>query len=439
MSDRTAVARARTRDVLRGGLVGGASRLVAMAVGFAMLPITIHRAGNGTYGLFAALTSFSSLLTFADFGIGNGLISRIAIARSKRDDLELATTTATALLILSLAGAAIAVLGVGVAPHLPWTGWLHASSSVHHDLDRAAVVLGLCVGIAVPGALAQKVYLSYQQASQANLWIAAASVTSSVSLACVAGNGRRLPLMVATQLGVPAIFGLAAVGWLALHRRVDVRVSHASWHTGLDLLRNGRLFAILQTAAVVNYEVDAVVVSHFRGPASVTTFTATTRLFAVPLVLGGLFYTPLWAAFADASARGDFEWVRKTYVQATRTSVYWLLPMAALLGVVGGPLVRVWTRGAVHPPVALVVALAVWILVFAVNQPQAMLLNSLHEERFQLIITSATVAANVLLSVVLTIHVGVSGPIWGTVIAQIFCALTPATLYLRKHTLRRDP
>jgi O-antigen/teichoic acid export membrane protein len=439
MSDRDVVADARTRGVLRGGLVGGGSRLVAMAVSFALLPVTIHRAGSATFGLFAALTSFSALLTFADFGIGNGLISRVAVARSRRDDRELSTTTATALLILSLAGAVIAVVGVGIAPHLPWTAGLHASPSVRLDLDRAAEVLGLCVGVALPGALAQKVYLSYQQAGQANLWAAAASITSSVSLACVAGASRRLPLMVATQLGIPAIFGLSAVVWLALHHRVDVRLSNASLRTGRELLRSGRLFAILQTAAVVNYEVDAVVVSHFRGPASVTTFAATTRLFAVPLVVAGMFYAPLWAAFADASARGDFEWIRKTYRQATRASVYWLVPLAALLSAAGRPLVRLWTRGAVHPPTALVAALAIWTLVFAVNQPQAMLLNSLHEERFQLIITAATVAANVVLSIVLTIHLGISGPIWGSIIAQVLCALTPATLYLRSHTLRRDP
>ena len=428
MSDGTGVAKARTRDVLRGGLIGGASRLVAMAVSFALLPVTIHRAGDGTYGLFAALTSFSALVTFADFGIGNGLISRIALARIRRDDRELNITTATALLILSLAGAVIAVLGGAIAPHLPWTEWLDASPSVRHDLNRAAAVLVLCIGVAVPGALAQKVYLSYQQASRANLGPRRQVSPSSISLAFVAGASRRLPLMVATQLGFPAIFGLAAVAWLALHHRVDVRVSNASLDTGRDLLRSGRLFAILQIAAVVNYEVDAVVVSHFRGPASVTTFSATTRLFAVPLVVAALFYTPLWAAFADASARGDVEWVRKTYLQATRASVYWLLPLAALLSIAGRPVIRTWTHGAVQPPTALVAALAIWMLVVAVNQPQAMLLNSLHEERFQLLITAATVCLNVVLSIVLTIHLGISGPIWGSIIAQVLCALAPATL-----------
>ena len=46
-------------------------------------------------------------------------------------------------------------------------------------------------------------------------------------------------------------------------------------------LRRGRLFVVLQTAAVVNYEVDNLVIVHIRGPISVRDFLATTsRIYA---------------------------------------------------------------------------------------------------------------------------------------------------------------
>ena len=41
--------------------VGVASRLVAMCIGFTLLPVTIRHAGASTYGLYAAVTAFSQL------------------------------------------------------------------------------------------------------------------------------------------------------------------------------------------------------------------------------------------------------------------------------------------------------------------------------------------------------------------------------------------
>jgi O-antigen/teichoic acid export membrane protein len=148
-----------------------------------------------------------------------------------------------------------------------------------------------------------------------------------------------------------------------------------------------------------------------------------------------MFFTPLWSAFADAVAVQDVEWVRTAYRRSTRNALVVLAPSAAVLAVVARPAVHIWTRGAVHSPELLVVAFAVWLVVYGFNQPQAMLLNALHAERFQIWAASANLVVNLSLSIVFTKQFGVSGPIWGTVIAQA-CVLTTTTVYLRRWNAR---
>jgi O-antigen/teichoic acid export membrane protein len=93
----------------------------------------------------------------------------------------------------------------------------------------------------------------------------------------------------------------------------------------------------------------------------------------------------------------------------------------------------------VRPPESLVLAFSIWLVLLALNQPQAMLLNALHDEKFQMIAASANLVANVALSVVFTRKFGVSGPIWGTVVAQLVCALIPSTMRIRVLLVRSEP
>jgi O-antigen/teichoic acid export membrane protein len=422
----------RSRTVLRGGYVGVGTRLAAMCVGFALLPITIRHSGASTYGLLAAVTAFSQLLTFADLGIGNGVIRLISIARNEPANRGVSSIVSTAMVTLAGAGLIGGVVGVGVAFGVPWSAALHAPNSQSRAIEDAVLVLAICTAAAVPGALAEKLFLANQRPAHAYVWGGVGAIAGSTGVVIAAVNGHVLWVMVGAQVGLPAAVSLVALWWFVVREKLVVSSKEVSPALVRRLLQSGRLFVFLQTAAVVNYEVDNLVVAHIRGPVSVTTFATTSRIYAAIIALSGVFFTPLWAAFSEAAAEHDIAWIRNAYRRAIRVGATVGLPLAVVLAFLVKPVVHIWTRGIVHAPLSLTVALSMWLVIYLVNQPQAMLLNGLHEERFQLKITAATVAANVGLSIWLTTVIGVSGPIWGTVIAQVFCALIPATIHLAR-------
>jgi len=423
---------ARWRTAVRGGVIGSSARLATLALTFALTPVTITHAGPATYGLLITLTSFAGLLTFADLGIGNGVIGRLAHARAAGDSAAEQAATASALVVLVVIGFVVAIVGVVLAVALPWHSLIHTPSTDDHAIRVATVVAAIAVGLGVPGALAQKIYLGRQRAGAASIWLNAAATLASIGVAAAAVSGHHLAVMVAMALGVPAAVALISLGWLASRGAMGNRVRPATASSTLAMVRAGRMYAVLQLVLVVNFEVDNLVVAHFMGPTKVAVFAASSRLAAIPLALATLFFTPLWAAFTDALALGDHVWVATAYRRATRTSLYVLGPTAVALALGGPWAVRAWTRGTIHSPKLLFVALAGWLVVFALNQPQAMLLNAMHDERFQVTAALCNAAANLTLSILATIRFGVAGPILGSIVAQVVCALIPTAFHLRR-------
>ncbi len=421
----------RWRTAVRSGVIGSGARLATLALTLVLTPVTITHAGPATYGLLITLTSFAGILTFADLGVGNGVIGRLARARAAGDSAAEQAATAAALVVLVVVGFAVAIVGLVLAVTLPWHSLIHTPPRDDHAIRVAAVVAAVAVGLGVPGALAQKVYLGRQRAGVASIWLSVAAALSSIGVAAAAVSGHHLAVMVAMAIGLPAAVGLVSLGWLASRGALAPGIPLATASSALTMVRAGRMYAVLQLVVVVNFEVDNLVVAHFMGPTKVAVFAASSRLAAIPLTLATLFFTPLWAAFADAIALGDRPWVAAAYRRATRTSLYVLAPTAVALALGGPWAVRVWTRGVIHSPRLLFVALAVWLVVFALNQPQAMLLNAMHDERFQVTAALCNAVVNLTLSILATMRFGVAGPILGSIVAQVVCALVPTTIHLR--------
>jgi O-antigen/teichoic acid export membrane protein len=418
--------------IMRGGLIGSAFRLVTLLVSFVVTPIAITHAGTTSYGLFASLTAFAGLLTFADLGIGNGAIREIIASRRDPSSGSESDVIATALTVLSIAGAAVAALGVVAALLVPWQSLLNAPAGSGTTLRWAVAFGSLAIGCAVPGALAQRVLLARQQPGRASAWISLGSIAGSIAVLVAVLAGHHVPAMVAAQLGGPAVIALVSL-WVVATRGGWARsTARASKTVALRLLAGGRLFAFLQIVAVVNFEVDNLVVARLRGPTDVTTFAATGRLFAIPITLGTMFFLPLWAGFADAWQRHDIGWLRSAFRRSTRIGFGAAIPVACLAAIFGRWAIRTWTHHAVTPSLSLVIASCIWLVIYALNQPQAMLLNGMHDARFQIRSATLNLAANLPLSVLFTIKFGISGPIWGTICAQLICALIPATYRIRR-------
>lgn len=407
---------------------------------FALTPITIERAGLTTYGLFAALTSFTALLSFSDFGLANALMVRLAAARASQDRAAAVGALTNTLILLSAIGLLFASAGIALSMYVPWSGLLNAPPTRESELQLSAVVIAACIGIGVPAGVATKIYFGLQQAATASVWTTAAAITSAGTVALVADGSGSLPLMVAAQVGLPSIFAFFSL-IVVVRRNELLGVAHGAiaLRSTVSLLKTGRLFVVLQLAAIISYQLDVLIVVRLLGPEEAAVVAVTMKFLMLPLGLASLFFLPLWPAFAEARQVSDLRWVCKAYRRASLTGAIAGLFAAPLCLLFGQKLVRVWTDGLVDPPVLLIAAGALWILVGLYNQPQSMLLNGLHVEGFQLKVVSITVAANLALSIVLAGSIGLSGPLIGSVLSLSFLTILPSEVWIRRFFRRQSP
>jgi O-antigen/teichoic acid export membrane protein len=198
----------------------------------------------------------------------------------------------------------------------------------------------------------------------------------------------------------------------------------------------GGLFFVIQVAAAIGFQSDGLVLARILGPESVATYTVTQKLFLqVPFVLG-YFLTPLWPAYAEAVARRDLMWVKRTLRRSMAAGFAVNLPAAVILFFSARWILGQWVGSAIQPPVALLAALAVWVGLNSLNGPLAMFFNGAGALRYQALTCVPMAAANLALSIFLTRRIGIAGVVLGSIIAQtLFCYL-PALVYVPR-LLRR--
>jgi O-antigen/teichoic acid export membrane protein len=411
---------------------GRGANLITMLIS---VPLALHYLGNEQFGVFATLVAITAMLGFADLGLGNGLVNAVADANGRDDPLAARRSVSTAFALL--ASLAIA-LGGGFAAlytHVDWAAVLNVSApAAAHEAAPAVAALVGCMLINLPFGIVQRVQVGLQEGYRANAWNGLGAPLGLGLMAIAISLHLGLAWMVAATTGGLVLASAANFVVFFLRKRPDLRPGIRDFDrvTAQRLLGAGLGFFVLQLGVVVTFQTDAIVLARMLGPTAVTTYSVPLRLFLfVPLALG-LVLAPLWPAYGEALARDDRDWVRQTLVRSVRLTVLVSVAASITLAVAAQNLVHLWVGAGVSPEGSLLVAFAIFAVVISVSNAISMFLNGTHVIRLQALLTSAMIVVNLGLSISLTRRVGISGVLWGTIVAQTTCFLIPAALVARR-------
>ncbi len=198
-----------------------------------------------------------------------------------------------------------------------------------------------------------------------------------------------------------------------------------------ELLNSGSSFFFIQVAAVVVFSSDNIIVSHYLGAAEVTPYSVTWRLVGFAAVLQSLIFPALWPAYAEAYARRDYGWIRRTFSMVMRGTVVLNLCCVVLLLAFGRTLIRVWAGPAAVPTFLLLLAMAVWALISGFMSVESCLLAALNRTREQAGLSIVAAVVNLVLSIALVRHIGALGVIGGTILSYLLVLVVPQTMIVR--------
>jgi len=408
----------RHRRVALSAISSGLVWATSVVTGLVMVPVVLHYLGAERYGVFATITAIAGLVGWADLGLGNGLISEVAVAQGRDDSDSTARAVSTA--FFALLGLAV-VLAAGFAavyPFVPWESIFNVSGDAASGVGAAAAAFAVGVFLALPLGVVQRAEVGMQEMFVANVWQAMGRLLGLAGIILAVAVGASLPYLVLALAVAPAL-ALAGNGVdLFFRRRPWLRPSlkRVERDVAGALLRIGSLFFVLQIAIAVAYESDALVLTQILGPTAVTTYSVTMRVFLVVPALANFVLAPLWPAYGEAISRGDVHWVRQTLRRAIRGGLLLTVPGAAVLALVARPFIAAWAG--VESPYLLICAAAIWVIVMTLGAVIAAFLNGARVIRAQIVAAVTMMIANLGLSIVFTHWLGVSGVIWGSIAAE---------------------
>jgi O-antigen/teichoic acid export membrane protein len=429
----------RYRRAAWASLAGVLSRFVALGVTLITIPLALGHLGTERYGVWVTITSVTALLTFADLGLGYGLMNIVSEANGRDDRSAAASAIASASVMLATIAGAATILVVVASSVVPWGAILNVrSETAVAEAGPASLVMLLCFAANIPLGLVVQTEYGYQRGYLASFFGVLGSIAGLAGLVVAVDLGAGLPWLVLALAGAPVAAN--ALNWLVFfqwtHPDLRPRWRLASRAAGARLLRTGWLFVVLQVAAGVASQGGVLVSAHLLGPDGAAEYSVVLRLFFIAPVFLTMMLVPLWPAYGEAIARGDAAWVRRTLLRSTTGAVTAAGLASVALFVFAADILRAWVGPYFHPPVTLLAGMGIWAVVSSALTSVAMLLNGGSAVRFQAAIATVSATASVVLSVVLGRAVGSGGIIWGTLVAYVACTVVPTCIYVPR-VLRR--
>lgn len=430
----------RYRRVVLSTLTSAIAKGISLLTTLISVPLTLHYLGTERYGLWMTISSVTTLLGFADLGIGNGLLNAVAEADGK-DSREAAqkSVSSSFYILLAIAGV-ILVAFFSLYSFIPWPRLFNVSTELAASESGPAIaVFVTCFAISIPFGTVQRVQMGYQEGFVSNLWQSAGNLLGLVGVLVGVYLRAGLPWLVLAMTGGPLLATL--FNWLDQFLRARPwlmpRMGYFEWTSARKIAGIGAVFLLLQVMTLITGASDNLVIAQVLGNSAVAGYAVVQKMFSIA-ALSQIFIVPLWPAFGEAMARSDYAWARRTLKRALLVSLGLSAVVALPMFLFGKPIIAVWVGTDMVPSTALLAGFTLWTLMGCYGGVMSTFLNSGPWVRRQAIFYSVAGISALVLKVVLAHTWQVAGVVWASVIAFSLFYVVPAWLLAQSILRERD-
>jgi O-antigen/teichoic acid export membrane protein len=418
------------------GATGAVARVVQIGTSLITIPLVIRYLGNERFGLWMTISSVLAMASFADFGIGNGVLNTVAKAFGQDDVDGVRRAVSSGFAVLGAISIVLLSAVYATFPFIPWADVFRVTSlQARAEAGPALLVFATCFALNIPLDIVQRVQLGLQQGFRYSLWQVCGS---ALGLAGVLGGvwlHLGLPALVAALAGAPVL----ATAFNAIHffgfARPDLRpgIGLVTRKVIAEIARLGGLFFVLQLAVALCFSSDNLVLTRILGPLAVAQYAVPCKLFSLVATATSFFLAPLWPAYAEALARGDHIWIRRTLSRSLLLATGVSVGLSAFLVVFGNRIITLWVGPGMRASPILLAGLGIWGVLMPVGSTVAVFLNGLAVVRFQVLTSILAAFINIATSIYLTRHIGISGVVYGSILSYSIIVLVPCYWYVRRY------
>ena len=147
-------------------LTGGSTAIVKVlsaSINLITVPLTVNYLGAERYGLWMAISSIMALMSFADVGLGNGLLNAISKAHGKNSIKDAQTAVSSTFYMLLSISILLLLIFLIIYPFIEWQILFNAQSKLAiEESGPTMFVLVIIFLINMPLGIARRIQDGYQ-------------------------------------------------------------------------------------------------------------------------------------------------------------------------------------------------------------------------------------------------------------------------------------
>ncbi len=400
-----------------------------MAKGFTMvIPLILVRVclgymGEESYGLWMTITGFFQLFAFADFGLGNGLLTKLSMAYGRDNPEKSRQIISSAFFLLLMIAVVLGVIFAISYPYVPWAKLFNAKTEKTIQLSTILVTAVILPRIfQLPFTTIQRIQLALQEGYWTNLWQCLGSVLSLVGAYIVAWNDLGAGWLVFVVAAIPSLMFVcnSAIFFYFTKPQYCPTWKHFERRETSELFSVGKSYFVLSVLLTLGLAVDNVIVAQVCGLQSVAKFAIVSRVTSIITMIMGVMVMPLWSANGEAMQRGDYAWIKRTLKKTLRVTLTLWSAGAAGLILIGPQCFNLWLGQDYSVSRTLLFAFLLRELSLCVASPFFMVLNGAGVVNAQIKVFAVFTIFSILIKIMLS---SAMGPI-GVPIAMVLCYST---------------
>lgn len=400
-------------------------RFVSIAVSFLLVPVTIGYISAELYGVWLTLSTIIHWLSFMDVGFTQGLKNRLTEAIAKEDwerGRQLVSTTYWMMLVVFIP---VCIILQFIIPLVNWSELLNINSIYENDILKAicVVIAFSCLQMIVN--VLVSVVAAFQKVALSNSFLVIGNILSLIVIIFLTKTAPPSLLYLSSTFCVmPIIVTMIASVLLYKGRFKKVAPSFNSIRRYLvkDLFGLGYKFFIINIQVLVLYQSTNILISYVSSPLMVTSYNLAYKYLNLAMMMFTIITAPLWPAYTDAYAKGDYDWMRKVrnkMIIVLRGSIMLLIIMV----IISPFFYYIWIGERADVPIEMTIVVAIYVLIFCWSNLNGTIIVGMGKITLNSYLVWIGILCHVPLSLLFSLKVGCYGVIVSMILINTIYAV----------------
>jgi O-antigen/teichoic acid export membrane protein len=411
-------------------------RAVSFAVNIIAIAILHDHLDPVRFGLWLSLMSVWLLMAqMGDLGTGAGIVNAVAKAAGHDDARALKEITSTGLFVVLGISLLVLAIVAGMSLLVPWGRVFRIEdASIAAEFGLSVAIAGIGVALAVAGSVALSAQRGLQRGYESYFWQSGALVVALAGIYLVAPSHGTIPAVSSAfflPLGLVAV--VACIVFFGVQERaIAPSPRHFTRSRVGEIGRVGVAVFGLQIISSITFFSDPILLGVVLGPEAVAELAVPARLFNMVSLAVSVVTVPLWPAYADAIARGDIGWVRRTLRRSLVIALCISCAGSATIVLLHRPILHLWMGPEFSASLWMIVGLGMWCIVESTGNAVGMFLNASNKFRLQLWLASLLLVVSLTMRTLAAMWFGQAAVPFASVIAYLGCVLIPVLALMRR-------